>query len=124
MSFWAGWGNVKAVIAQPGEANTGLRSIVQTPPAPGSEALATWQKAAGQDAHSVVAQPQFANLEKRDFRPLANSPIFIVPALPSNRMDADGKALARKKATSKDARGSLEVGMTDTPAPAGPYAGQ
>jgi parallel beta-helix repeat protein len=124
MSFWAGWGKAKPVIAQPGDSSTSSRSIVQTTPAPASQALDAWQKATGQDAHSIVEQPLFVSVEERDFRPMENSPIFIVPGLPSVRSDAMGKAFAKRKATSKDARGSLEVGLTDAAAAAGPYAGQ
>jgi parallel beta-helix repeat protein len=38
------------------------------------ENLAEWQTKSGQDKHSIVAEPLFVNLAKRDFRPAKGSP--------------------------------------------------
>jgi parallel beta-helix repeat protein len=84
--FWAGWDTKK------------------TPD------LASWQNEMGLESHSVIAEPLFVNLAKFDFHPTAKSPIFLAPALPGAREDADGRRFDAKKSANGVA--------------AGPYAGQ
>ncbi len=54
--------------------------------------LKTWQQKTGQDRHSIVAEPLFANLEKYDFHPVAKSPaIAFVRSRLGCRMDMEDK---------------------------------
>ena len=62
--------------------------------------LADWQAKTGNDKHSVIAQPLFVDLAKRDFRPASGSPaIDLVPPRMGNVYDMAGK---RRPTNSKD----------------------
>ncbi len=54
--------------------------------------LAEWRRNSGQDLHSVVAEPLFKDLERRDFHPLDSSPALCM-VKPSQCMvsDFDGR---------------------------------
>ncbi len=81
MPFWKGWGATRF------------------------KDLADWQAKTGNDRHSIIAQPLFANEAKRDFRPAKGSPAIgiVLPRMGSIRDMAgalrpireDAKASAR-----------------------------
>jgi parallel beta-helix repeat protein len=54
--------------------------------------LKDWQTRAGQDRHSLVAEPLFKDLARYDFRPVAKSPaIAMVRSRLGIRLDSEGK---------------------------------
>ena len=58
--------------------------------------IESWQEATGNDRNSILAEPRFVDLDRRDFRPTSGSPnIGHVQPHMSVRFDADGSLRPR-----------------------------